>query len=84
MDALVKVLNGEEPALSTVAAWALGRIGDERALEPLRTGLDARYRSVQAHSARLLGTLEDVEATPILFERLLDRFKTQKCTYFAQ
>jgi hypothetical protein len=71
IDALVNVLKGEEPALSTVAAWALGRIGDERALEPLRAGLDARYRSVQAHSARSLGTLGDAEATPVLLERLL-------------
>ena len=70
MEALVKVLNGEEPALSTVAAWALGRIGDEHALQPLRAGLDARYRSVQAHSARSLGTLGDVEIAPVLLERL--------------
>ncbi len=70
MAALVKVLEGDEPALSTVAAWALGRIGDERAIEPLREGLGARYRSVQAHCARSLGSLGDKEILPVLLERL--------------
>lgn len=70
MDALVGILGGDEPALCTVAAWALGRIGDERALGPLREGLEARYRSVQAHCARSLGSLGDAEVAPILKARL--------------
>jgi hypothetical protein len=69
-EALVKVLEGDEPALSTISAWALGRIGDEQAIAPLRKGLDARYRSVQAHCARSLGTLGDKEVLPKLLERL--------------
>ncbi|MBN1977832.1 MAG: MFS transporter [Anaerolineae bacterium] len=68
--ALVEVLRGDEPALSVIAAWALGRMGDKRAIEPLRAGLDARYRSVQAHCVRSLGSLEDVEIAPVLLERL--------------
>jgi HEAT repeat protein len=64
-DALIEKLEGDEPALSTVAAWALGRIGDERALKALRGGLNARYRSVQAHCARSLGSLGDTTVTPI-------------------
>ncbi len=70
IEALVETLEGSEPALSTVAAWALGRIGDERALEPLRRGLDARYRSVQAHCARSLGNLGDETVLATLLERL--------------
>jgi MFS family permease len=70
MEALAQVLAGNEPALSVIAAWAMGRIGDRRALEPLRQGLEARYRSVQAHCARSLGTLGDVEVVPLLLERL--------------
>jgi MFS family permease len=69
-EALIEVLQGKEPALSVIAAWALGRMGDERALEALRAGLNAPYRSVQAHCARSLGTLGDVESTPILLERI--------------
>ena len=69
-EALVKVLNGTEPALSTIAAWALGRIGDEQALQPLRDGLNARHRSVQAYCARSLGILGDTEVVPLFVERL--------------
>jgi HEAT repeat protein len=70
MNALIDVLNSGEPALSAMAAWALGRIGDEHAIEPLRQGLDAEYRSVRAHCARSLGTLRDEEVASILLERL--------------
>ncbi len=70
-EALIEILRGDEPALSVIAAWALGRIGDERAIGPLREGLDARYRSVQAHCVRSLGTLGDREVAPLLVERLL-------------
>jgi MFS family permease len=68
-DALVTVLEGDDPALSTVTAWALGRIGDDRALEALRRGLKSRYRSVQAHCARSLGGLGDRSVAPLLLER---------------
>jgi MFS family permease len=70
IEALTEVLRGSEPALSVISAWALGRLGDERAVEPLRNGLDAHYRSVQMHSARSLGTLGDTAAIPILLDRL--------------
>jgi HEAT repeat protein len=70
VDALVEVLRGDEPALSVIAAWALGRMGDARAVEPLREGLDARYRSIRAHCVRSLGSLEDVGVAPVLLERL--------------
>jgi MFS family permease len=68
--ALIQVVNGRSPALSVVAVWALGRIGDKAALEPLRTGLNSGYRSVRAYSARALGTLGDAEVAPELLARL--------------
>lgn len=68
--ALGEILAGNNPSLSVIAAWALGRIGDEHALEPLRHGLDARYRSIQAHSARSLGVLGDIRVIPRLTKRL--------------
>jgi MFS family permease len=70
IDALIATLEGHEPALSTVAAWGLGRMGDERAVEALRRGLDSRYRSVQAHCARSLGSLGDRAVIPLLMDRL--------------
>ncbi|HSJ57448.1 MAG TPA: MFS transporter [Anaerolineae bacterium] len=69
-DALIETLEGNEPALSTMAAWALGRVGDERAVEALRRGLSARYRSVQAHCMRSLATLGDQTVRPLVVDWL--------------
>lgn len=69
-EALIRVLQGSDPALSVVAAWALGRTGDERAVKPLRHALDSRYRSVQAHSSRALAVLGDLGSMTLLAERL--------------
>ncbi|MBE2220979.1 MAG: MFS transporter [Anaerolineae bacterium] len=68
--ALGSVLHRNDPSLSVMAAWALGRIHDERAMEPLREALNSDYRSVRAHSARSLGTLGDTSAIPLLSARL--------------
>jgi MFS family permease len=68
--ALIGVLHGTEVALSVVAAWALGRSGDEHAIEALRQSLNSEYRSIQAHSARALGALGDTEMASVLAERL--------------
>jgi HEAT repeat protein len=68
--ALCTMLERGEPALSVVAAWALGRIGDQMAVDALRDALEAPYRSIQAHSARSLGTLQDDEIKEVLLRRL--------------
>ncbi|MBI1297411.1 MFS transporter [bacterium] len=70
-DALIEILHGSELALSVVAAWALGRMGDSEAYEPLREALHSEYRSIQAHSARALGALGNREIVPVLLERLI-------------
>ncbi|MCA9875036.1 MAG: MFS transporter [Anaerolineales bacterium] len=70
IEALTTVLQSTDPALSVMAAWALGRMHDERAREPLLAALDSEYRSVRAHSARSLGTLGDVSIAPDLLARL--------------
>lgn len=70
INALAAVLHSSDPALSVMAAWALGRIRDDRARDTLHAALDAGYRSVRAHSARSLGTLGDETAVPILLNRL--------------
>jgi MFS family permease len=70
VSALVELLDGSELALSVVAAWALGRMGDDRALEPLHKALDSKYRSIQVHSARALGALGDQRAAQMLLSRL--------------
>lgn len=68
--ALIAILEGTELALSVNAAWALGRIGDRRAIEPLRRGLSSPYHSIRVHCARALGTLGDSASAPLFLERL--------------
>jgi HEAT repeat protein len=70
VEALCNILDGTELSLSVVAAWALGRLGDEQALPSLRRGLDSDYRSIRAHCARAIGTLGDTSLAPLLLERL--------------
>lgn len=66
-EALEDVLDGNDPSLSVIAAWALGRIGDESALPALRDCLqNSRYHSVQAHVARSLGSIGDRQSIPAL------------------
>lgn len=68
--AMVKMLQGTELALSAQAAWALGRMGDRDAIEPLRRAIDNPFRSVRVQSIRALGWLNDTESAPLLLERL--------------
>ncbi len=69
-DALIGVMRGKSPALSVIAAWALGRSGDARALPPLREGMNSSYKSIQTHCARALATLGDQSIIPELLARL--------------
>ncbi len=70
ISALGDVLHGNDPALSVLAAWALGRIHDDRAIATLHEALGSSYRSIRAHSARSLATLGDDTAVPELLARL--------------
>ncbi|MBK8903206.1 MAG: MFS transporter [Anaerolineaceae bacterium] len=70
IEALAEVLHSSDPSLSVMAAWALGRIRDDRARATLHAALDSEYRSIRAHSARSLGTLGDETAVPDLLHRL--------------
>ncbi len=69
--ALGEMVTGGDPALSAAASWALGRIGDARAIPALRESLASPYRSVQAHSVRALGTLQDAASAQTLLARFM-------------
>ncbi|MCK5480627.1 MAG: HEAT repeat domain-containing protein, partial [Gammaproteobacteria bacterium] len=54
------------------AAWALGRIGGEGALEPLLDALSDPGWQVRREAAQALGSLEDDRAVPALTGALND------------
>ena len=69
MQALIQVMEGPDPALSVIAAWALGRIGNIKAIPALQNVFHhSKYRSVRAHAARALGTLGDIDSIPSLLK----------------
>lgn len=70
-DALIQILLDPDPELSASAAWALGRIGNPRAIPALRESLAFRYPLLQARAARALGMLHDTESAPMLMDWLV-------------
>jgi HEAT repeat protein len=73
-EALIDTLRRAQPELRASAAWALGRIGDLRAMPVLLETLRSPYPSLRAWSARALGMLGDRAAAPELI--LLFRSET--------
>src|SRR5690606_17489245 len=71
IQALIAVMEGPDPALSAIVAWALGRMGSQTAIPALRkVFIHSKYRSVRAHAARALGTVGDRESIPMLIEHV--------------
>lgn len=82
--ALREALDGSEVAISVIAAWALGRVGDPAGIESLRKALDTPYRSIRAHSIRALGQMKDYDSAPRLHNELLaESDKGLKMAYAA-
>jgi HEAT repeat protein len=52
--------------------WALGEIGDPRALEPLAVLLDSRDFHVQSAAVKALRTIDNARAVDLLYQRLED------------
>jgi hypothetical protein len=71
LDALVRILQRKEFDLRrfrVVAAWALGEIGDARALQPLIDCLKDEYHHIQRTAAWALGRIGDARAVKPLIE----------------
>ncbi len=68
-DALINVLNGSDPTLSVTAIWALGRVGDKTAIQPLREQLNSDYEVIASRCARALGILGDLESMPVILAK---------------
>ncbi|RME75544.1 MAG: MFS transporter [Chloroflexi bacterium] len=69
VDALLDQLKQGKSELSFVVTRSLGRLGDRRAIPPLREMLHCGYHLLEANAARALSMLEDVESVPVLREK---------------
>jgi len=74
VDPIIGILTRDYPPAQASAAIALGKIGDERAVEILRKQMkngDNEY--VKGSSAIALGKMEDENSVPYLIDRLRDQ-----------
>jgi len=69
VDSLIEVVSKERPDLCTAAAWALGLIGDSRAIPILRESLDSKHSLLRSRAAIALAHLNDVDSIPMLLEK---------------
>ena len=72
--ALSSAAKSREPGLSEAAVWALGRIGDRRAIPILREMLKCEYALLRSQCARALAKLNDQASVPAI----IDAFKNEK------
>jgi MFS family permease len=73
VEALIRVLDGPETELSSVAARSLGRLGDPRAKPHLQRLLGSSYQFLEANVVRALAALGNTESIPYF----LSQFRTQ-------
>ena len=82
VDALLDILEDDPSELSFVVTRALGRLGDQRAIKPLRKYFNSGYHLFEANSARALAMLGDSEIIPELHEKLIkEPLPTLKVSY---
>ncbi len=70
IDGLLDMLEDDPSELSFVVTRALGRLGDKRAIKPLRNYLNSGYHLLEANAARALAMLDDKEIVPELLLKL--------------
>jgi HEAT repeat protein len=72
VEPLIKALEDENEDVRRIAAFALGRIGDIRAVEPLIKVLEDEDRDVRWDAAIALGRIGDIRAVEPLIKVLED------------
>jgi len=72
VDALLDILEDDPTELSFIITRALGRLGDKRAIKPLRNYLNSGYHLLEANSARALAMLGDAEVVPLIHAKMQD------------
>lgn len=74
INALALAVRSREPGVSEAACWAMGRMGDERAVPVLREMLKCEYALLRSQSARALAKLNDQASIP----QIIEAFKSEK------
>ncbi|MGE5237219.1 MAG: HEAT repeat domain-containing protein [Chloroflexota bacterium] len=72
VESLISVLNDGNGSARSCAAWALGKIGDDRAVDPLIAALGDSSEHVREHAAAALGRIGDGRAVDPLIAALED------------
>lgn len=70
VEGLIKALKDKDETVRWRAAWALGEIGDARAVEPLIQAL--KDKGVRGNAAEALGKIKDTKAVEPLIQALKD------------
>ena len=73
IDGLIKALSYKDSDVRFAAAFAVGRIGDPRAIPPLTTALNDENLNVREAAAIALGEIGDPQAIPALITALNDK-----------
>jgi MFS family permease len=73
IEALIAMLAEEPSELTFAVTRTLGRLGDRRAIPPLRQLLSSKYHLLEASGARALSTLGDTDSIPLI----LEKFRTE-------
>jgi MFS family permease len=73
INALARAVKSREPGVSEAACWALGRMGDRRALPVLREMLRCEYALLRSQCARALAKLNDADSVP----EIISAFKNE-------
>ena len=74
VDSLLGALKHQNPRARLGAAWALGDIGDLRAVGPLIIAMKDEDNVVRQNSADALGKFHDARSIPVLIQALKDSF----------
>ncbi|MDO9541474.1 MAG: MFS transporter [Kiritimatiellia bacterium] len=74
IEALSAAVKTREPGLSEAAVWALGRMGDNRAIPVLREMLKCEYALLRSQCSRALAKLNDQASVP----GIIAAFKSEK------
>ncbi len=61
---LIEKLKDSDPKVRVQAAWALGKIGDARAVEPLSAALKDSHEDVREEAAEALEKIKNARAKP--------------------